>query len=166
MHITCFVAQEVHATEWQICWAAPSSDTANFGARPVLPLLHVNPQPDLRSEFMEDLLPAPSSASALQQQSARRQDVLTAPAAPMPSPLPVPWTILMSAAHLQLTVLASAGITTDGAAASPTHEAAVFDIDGVQVGPYTRLTMHALEQVVLTQRRTASCKQFTHERLG
>jgi hypothetical protein len=147
VHITCSVTQEVHATEWQICWAAPSSDTANFGARPVLRLLHVNPQPGVRSESTEDLLPAPASASALQQQPARQDDVLTATAAHMPLPLPVPWTILMSAAHLQLTVLASAGVTTGGAAASSAHEAAIFDIDGFQVGPHTRLTMHALDRL-------------------
>ena len=136
----CFVPQTVKATEWQLCWAAPGSDTANFGARAILPLLLVNPQPEPRSEVEQHFLLAPAASIVLDQQSASQEDDPLAGSAPVPPPLPVPWTVLMSAAHLQLTVLASACATIDGAASSPAHEAAVFDFDSLQVSLLTSVT--------------------------
>ncbi len=125
--------QEVHVREWQLFWAVPAADTAAFGARAVLPLLRVNPQPEARQKQPALTLSARGATCEVLPSQHAHADGPPAPDAPAALPqLPVPWTILMSAAHLQLTVLASAGVITDDVA-SPAHEAAVVDFDQIQV---------------------------------
>ena len=132
IHLTD-LAQEVHAREWQLFWALPASDTAAFGARAVLPLLHVNPRADSRQQCPAVTLPAPGASSEVLPSQHVHADGPPALHAPAVLPrIPVPWTILMSAAHLELTVLASAGVVTDDVA-SPAHEAAIVDLDQPQV---------------------------------
>ncbi len=125
--------QEVHAREWQLFWAVPASDTAAFGARAVLPLLRVNPQPEGGQQQPALTLPAPEATHGVLPSQHTHADVPPASDAPAAlSQLPVPWTVLMSAVHLQLTVLAAAGVIIDDVA-SPAHEAVVVDFDQHQV---------------------------------
>ena len=125
--------------EWQLSWAVPASDTIAFGARAVLSLLYVNPQPEARVQPAAGVLPAPEASSTARQPEMKTTEDPSASSTPaVPLRLPVPWTILLSAAHVQLTVLASASVIPDNVA-SPVHEAAVVELDRLQVRPEAEL---------------------------
>ena len=99
----------------------------------MLPLLHVNPQPEARQQQAAITLPAPgATCGVLPSQQAIEGGPPASDAPADLQQLPVPWTVLMSAAHLQLTVLASAGVDSDSVAA-PAHEAAVVQFDCPEV---------------------------------